>query len=403
MLSLMRATSVTAVVAGVLALVAGCDSADIDALVNDAKNQISEVTETAPDEPGPVGSDEIVAQPTPPAAAAIPPEELVRNLLSTKPNNITGAMLKAAADVPEAAGQIYELDLTGAKLTDTEFVSVGAFSNLQTLNLSNVDGPSAIGLAVVGKLSGLTSLSLRHTPADDGVLAAMNELTHLRSLDLENSQITGAGLGHLKSHGELQELNLQATRIDDGSLAALPSIPVQTLNVSKTSIGNPGLAEIANIPTLQSLDISQSRVTGAGFQILAKSNLKSLNASSTNFGTEGLVAIRGMKSLEELILFRASIIQSDRANVFRTFPKLRSLNLGSNAISDQGVNVLLKGLKNLERLELAAIPDLTTNSLEVLRSCKKLEYLDMTDTHVTSSAMAKFKELLRKPEMVTLP
>ena len=397
MRKLMSSTLATALLSCLLAMT-GCDSKDLDSFVSDVENQVSEVAGTTPDEAAvgtaPATEGDPASNVIVPVVPQVAPEDLVRQLVTTAPGLIKGGMIQAVADVPEAAAQITELDLSGAQLSAEDLAPLAKMKNIQTLNLTGLT-PAASAFNFVGELPVLSTLNLQRTQADDSVLAVIKQSPHIRSLNLSGTQLTGAGLQHLAGLQELQELNLEGTRVADDSFAALSSVPIHTLIVRNTAVGDDGLAVIAKIPTLRSLDVSRTRISGVGCKVLARTQLTSLNACQTNFGVEGLVSIKGIRTLEELVLFQARIIEHPKANVFRGFPELKNLNLGGNNISDQGMHVLLKGLKSLERLEMATINGITNQGLEALITCKNLQHVDMAGTNVTPAAMADLRAASR--------
>ena len=79
--------------------------------------------------------------------------------------------------------------------------------------------------------SGEATVGLHNTQITDAGLTHLKGMTSLRGLDLHNTQITGAGLVHLKGLTSLKWLYLNDTQITDAGLteikAALPKCNVQ--------------------------------------------------------------------------------------------------------------------------------------------------------------------------------
>ena len=146
--------------------------------------------------------------------------------------------------------------------------------------------------------------------------------------------------------------------------------------------------------TLESLAVAQTEVTGAAFKGYNKANLKQLNVGATQFGIDGFAAIRGMKSLEELNVYDAGLVQHTKVNVFRTFPKLKTLNAGANSITDEGLKVFFKGHRSLEELNLDGNKWITDSGLESLVTVKSLRRLTVKDTVVGETGARALKERL---------
>ena len=88
------------------------------------------------------------------------------------------------------------------------------------------------GLVHLKGLTSLTALILNDTQITDEGLAHLNGLTRLTALDLHDTQITDAGLVHLKGLTSLTRLDLYGTQITDAGLAEIRAA-LPKCNVSK--------------------------------------------------------------------------------------------------------------------------------------------------------------------------
>lgn len=200
---------------------------------------------------------------------------------------------------------------------------------------------------------------------------------------------------------KLKNLDLSGTRVNDTTVAGLVSLPLRRLNLSKTKITDASIPALLNIKTLESLTVAQTEVTGAAFKGYNKANLKQLNVSATPFGIDGFAAIRGMKSLEELNVYDAGLVQHTKVNVFRTFPKLKTLNAGANSITDEGLKVFFKGHGSLEELNLDGNKWITESGLESLVAVKSLRRLTVKDTVVGETGARALKDRLPDCSIIT--
>jgi hypothetical protein len=124
------------------------------------------------------------------------------------------------------------LKLAGTTDTDALLVHVRGLTNLQggdrayldddTLGLTNLRGldltdseVTDAGLEHLKELSGLSSLYLSGTQISDAGLEHLSELSSLEVLFLVDTQITDAGLEHLRGLTNLRELPLYGTQVTD--------------------------------------------------------------------------------------------------------------------------------------------------------------------------------------------
>ena len=86
------------------------------------------------------------------------------------------------------------------------------------------------GLVHLKGLTSLRSLSLRYTQITDAGLQHLKELTNLSDMYLQNTQITDAGLEYLKGLTRLKRLYLEGTQITDDGVKklqeALPKLKI---------------------------------------------------------------------------------------------------------------------------------------------------------------------------------
>jgi internalin A len=213
--------------------------------------------------------------------------------------------------------------------------------------------------------------------------------------------VSSAGLIPLSNLQELIDLDLSGTKIDNQITAVLATLPLVRLNCSRTAISDVGLPQLAKISTLEDLTLSFNRgVTGVGFRVFKGAKLKKLDIGVTSFGVEGLKVLRGMQTLEELSVYETGIFQRTDALIFGTLPKLKKLNIGKNAITDDGLTgrqSLFKGCRNLEHLNLSTIPTVTSAGLAGLITLKNLRYLDCSQTGVEAQGATALKQKI--PEL----
>lgn len=371
----------------------GCDQ--VGSVVDDVKSNVTETAQsptTAPPQAAPA---------TPPQAPLPPtPEQLLAEFNSLKPFEITDAALAQVTSRPEAASAITELQLFSEQLTRAGLGHLAAMENLTALAIrSSTLLPE--DLSVLGQVTSLKVLGIGTTKTNDEVVGNLTTLANLESLDLSGTAVTPAVGAILSRFTNLQVLNLALTAADDSTVAAISSLPIRSLVLSQTKISNASLATIRQMQSLESLDVPFCAVTGEGFKGFGNCGLKRLNVGETAFGLEGFIAIKGMKSLENLNVYRAGLVEHTKANVFRSFPNLKILNAGGNAVTNAGMDVFFKGHDSLEELYLSNNKGITDQGLAALIAVKTLRILDVRDTSCSAAGGQALKEKLPKCEIIT--
>ena len=399
--------AIVAMVSLLLCAAAGCEQ--IGKVVDDAKSEVSgTTTDSPPVTTVPADSPPIAPPVTPPVAPPVmevfrgpTPEQMVVRFMKLAPGEITDQDLSQLAATPEAVAAITQIDLSGnRKVSRAGLSHLAVFKNLVSLTIAG-SPLLAADLAILGDVQSLQQLSVAATLADDAVVARLATIPHLTKLDLRATPVTSAVGTSLSRLVELTELSLSATVSDDVTARQVAALPLRHLDFTSTRISNVGLQQILDIPTLEVLLVPFTRVTGIAFKGHAPANLKELNVGETSFGIEGFDAISGMKSLEILNVYKAGLVEHKRANVFRTFPNLRILNAGSNSVTDAGMDVFFKGLKNVEELHLAYNERITNRGLQPLVGIKSLVLLDVTGTACGAAGAMALKQKLPDCKILT--
>ena len=341
------------------------------------------VPPAAPSQPG----SRVPAQ-----TAPVDPASVLANFHELRPHEITDIELQRLVDVPEAAAQIQSLDMTGASVGSGAIKLLPQFPNLRTVKLTGVRPPP-------GNFTGFSSqatfeeIDLDGTTIDDAGIEALATVKTIRRLNLaNNSAISPVGLIPLGSLGELADLDLSATRVNDQMAPVLARLPLVRLHVTRTAITDQGLVHLAKIKTLEDLELSFcSQVSGVGFRVFKGAHLKRLGVSQTQFGVEGLAAIRGMRSLEYLNLYAAGIVEHTRGLVFGSLTGLKTLIMGNNQMTDLGMSRWFKGCKSLEELKISGHRTITDQAMQGLITLKSLRHVDCTGTNVSSRGAAFLK------------
>ncbi len=168
-------------------------------------------------------------------------------------------------------------------------------------------------------------------------------LAQLQRLDLTSTKITGDGFADLAGMTKLTALTVGGFNrrdVKDDDLARIGELPaLQDLTIYQTDITDAGLAHLRGT-ALHSL-----RLYGGGWV-----QGYHCNYSTMPIGAEGLEYLSGLPQLRELVLNHVEMSDAGLVHIGR-LTKLRDLDLSSNPITDAGA-AHLAGLTELRLLEL---------------------------------------------------
>ena len=167
-------------------------------------------------------------------------------------------------------------------------------------------------------------------------------------INFSRSEITDAGLEHLKGLTSLQTLKLNDTQITDAGLEHLKGLTeLKYLNVNETKITDTGLMYLKGLTNLQGLDLTDTTITDAGLEHLkGLTKLFWLQLAFTNVTDEGLKHLKEMTILKILDLSFTNITDEGLEHL-KGLTKLQLLNL-NDKVTDEGVQKLRQALPNCE-------------------------------------------------------
>jgi internalin A len=235
------------------------------------------------------------------------------------------------------------VSLKSASLLDADATTLREYPNLQKLVLSG----SRVGksLTVLSDLTQLRELELENTDITDAEMKSLAALSNLRVLNLAGCNITDEGLQQLKALTDLQSLNLNRTKIRGAGLASLTGLSkLETLSLQETELQASEITSLAGLSGLRILHLAKTPVDGALIPLLADlPNLERLYLDETNISDDDiprLAAILAEKTPQVKGLFFDDTALSDASiESFTGFSKLQNLaliHLGGTRISLEG-------------------------------------------------------------------
>ena len=212
-------------------------------------------------------------------------------------------------------------------------------------------------------------------------------------LNLSRTQITDAGLVHLKGLTNLQTLILTNTKVTDEGLVHLKELTsLQNITLPK-QITDAGLVHIKELTNLKELWLQGTQLTDAGLvHLKGLTTLKELYLSSTKVTDTGLAQLSGMK-LKVLTVPREARTDIGLKHYLRAGEPSARLLFSSGRITDAGL-INLKGLPELQELSLFGCQNVTDAGLAHLKDLTNLQTLNLRFTQVTDAGIAELQQVL---------
>lgn len=251
-----------------------------------------------------------------------------------------------------ARGEVVALDLTAAWITDSDLEPVSRMVTLERLSLAETRITDA-GLERLRQLPNVRELDLYFAEffTDDG-LAFIARWPKLERLNLRGTKITSRAFEHLAKMTALRSLDISYSQIDDAGVDLLTELPaLERLALGGTRIGLVALASLKLLPALKQLDLSGMQRVDSGHWGLTLSP----------------AVLAELGSLEQLVW----------------------LNLSGAVLNDIGAD--RPGLKEEQRQ--------TLEGLEKLARLKRLGYLDLSRTPVSTTGLRQLRDLTSLKEL----
>ncbi|XP_036599444.1 NACHT, LRR and PYD domains-containing protein 14-like [Trichosurus vulpecula] len=284
----------------------------------------------------------------------------------------------------------------------------------------------------MGNLDQLKSCALTEACCPDLALAlACNQ--SLSHLNLGGNQLLDSGVQVLcgalsQPECHLQNLVLAGCGLTDGVCQDLSTALTSSRNLTRLCLAHNNLRDegvkilstALKLPEcpLQRLTLWSCGITAAGCQdlsaaLLSNKNLTHLDLGENELGDAGMkllcIALGQpqciLQALDVLVCFLTEACCQDLSDMLVLNQSLRSLNLGHNALMDQGVKLLCQALRHpdcqlrrlgLERCQLSAAccQDLSS----VLLCNPRLKSLDLAQNALWDEGVRLLCEALQQPE-----
>ncbi|QDU44409.1 Leucine Rich repeats (2 copies) [Symmachiella dynata] len=232
-------------------------------------------------------------------------------------------------------------------------------------------------------------VGLNQSLVEDQDLALLQQTPGLRTLKLQTTRITDAGIQHLSSVPQLQKLDLGGTEITNAGLDHLQSLEeLQELAIADTAVSDDGIAKLAGLKTLTVLDASGTNLTDASLKTLSEIPiLKTLKLDGCNLTDEGLTVLKNCKSLTSLSLDEIPLTGSflkELQGVPLEDLSLAHTNCDGTMFTDAGE------LKTLKTLSLSHCP-VEEAGIASIAALSGLETLSLDNTKINEGSVAGLK------------
>ncbi len=215
--------------------------------------------------------------------------------------DISDVGMKICRELPD----LVKFELGGARrVTDAGLNHLSADLESLTLHGGGIRQPN------LSRFRALRRLWL--TELEDAGLASIAHLPALVHVDIAGTQVTSAGLRHLRRLRTLRELDLTHTLVDDAGLAHLASlVNLEWLKLEGTALTGTGLRRLAGLSSLRQLDLSGTKVTDGSLAGLPP-NLETLILSDTPITGRALPHVGRLKHLTRLQVFDTAFPRTRR-------------------------------------------------------------------------------------------
>jgi Leucine-rich repeat (LRR) protein len=247
-----------------------------------------------------------------------------------------------------------QLKLIKTKVTNAGIAHVKNMPNLEGIDLQDVN---TVDNACLSDIKGLKKLKFLRiygpTFHGDGI-APIGEITSLRSLSMQQTDVNDQNVHHLKGLTGLERVSFYGCRnLSDQGMAELAGLTrLRELDLRATVCGTAEMEKyLAHMPELRVLDLSESNAPNVDQAIPAIArlkNLENLNLWHAQVTDNAVALLAPLTNLKSLNLDDNPRVTDASMDTVGKFTNLEFLHIGSTGVTDAGL-AKLHNLKNLKR------------------------------------------------------
>ncbi len=226
----------------------------------------------------------------------------------------------------------------------------------------------------------------------DAGVAHLKGMQCLKILRLSHTAITDKSIGTFKELKNLVEIDLTKTCVSIRAIAELrknlPNCFIQWSNIN-ASAADQRLLAFTYAPNYQSVELQDTDITGDGLALLEIIQPEYLDISGTVVGEEGLANVSKLKRLKTLIM--SNDIISDQQIHHLNSLSVEVLSLNDNRITDASMDTICS-IGTLKVLYLEGT-DITDQGLTNISKLSLLENIVLNRTNTTDAGLANLAKL----------
>ncbi|WP_439630071.1 protein kinase domain-containing protein [Gemmata sp.] len=288
------------------------------------------------------------------------------------------------------------LYLAGTKLSDAECKVVGAFTELTNLHVGAAGSTiTDAGIADLGKLTRLASLTLHGTGLTDAGLKHLTGLTRLTFLWIDLTAVSDEGIGTLAGLTSLTDLNVSGTRVTEAGYkklrAALPKCKITWEDpnraIPKAFLGRAGFEFTLRLPNGTTMNATKPEDLPPGpFTVT-----RIANGSTVPISNADLVRLSALPGVENLALGEHRLTDAGLAPLLNWKGSLQLIALRGGTVTDEGMAVVA-GLPRVGVLDLVGM-GVTDAGVERLAGMAAVYQLALNRTRITDAGLRHVAKL----------
>lgn len=301
----------------------------------------------------------------------------------------------------DADGLVIEADFRGLEFDDDKLAHLADLTRIRSVKLNDTNVRDD-AMAFLAKATTIVDVDIRGCPVSNDGIANLKPL-QLRALRMNgvdgDCTVDDGAMETVATFTELRALFLDGLFIGVEGIEKLTVLPnLSELYLARTLVGDETMSVLAKIPTLKKLRLSQTQLSDIGLADLAKlEHLEDLDVSeNSQIFDAGLEHLSGISSLKRLNLWRVQIGDPGVEHL-APLTNLEWLNLDNTLLSDSG----LPALANMQKLTFLHLGSTTVSDtgLQHLEGLTQLEELMVTRTAVTEDGAASLQEHLKNTKI----
>ncbi|XP_067391797.1 uncharacterized protein [Emydura macquarii macquarii] len=311
---------------------------------------------------------------------------------------LTDACLRFITELPHLS----HLSLDQTKVTDcgmAEFLP--SAPSLSHLSLNRTAITAGTLRLLPRHAPGLALLSLKQTEISD--FSALQHLSRLHTLHLDDTRVSEASLAALASHPALCTLTLSGVQSVHGDrvLQLVSGLPLAQLSLpGRHTVTDSGMPFLCRLQGLLEVDLTDfTHITDEGLRHLPQLHrLRRLSLCNTLVTDTGLQHLWGLRHLEELCLDRTAVSSAGVSRCIARLPLLQVLGLASTPVGDSVLRLGICHCKQLLKVNLSRTR-VTDRGLRYLRRVP-IAQVNLDGSGVTAAGVASL--LAACPSIVSI-